>query len=98
MPQPEVCSSEGDADSQLAMSDTQSEPSSEEMGDLSSAASLSPSGKTLKIRGPAPPPTNPLQFIKVKPPTNMYKAPPVQKPVVERIQKEEPEDWQNVSL
>ncbi|XP_059489633.1 titin isoform X4 [Neocloeon triangulifer] len=95
MPQPEVCSSEGDADSQRAMSDTQSEPSSEELlGDLSSA-SHSPSSKLTKLRGPAPPPANPLQFVKIKPPTHLYTAPPVKKPAPERIRKEEAEDWQN---
>ncbi|CAB3367716.1 Hypothetical predicted protein [Cloeon dipterum] len=100
MPQPEVCSSEGDADSQRAMSDTQSEPSSEELlSDLGSSHggshSLSPRSKPMKLRGPAPPPSNPLQFVKIKPPSHLYTAPPAPKPVVERVRKEEAEDWQN---
>lgn len=110
MPQPEAaCGSDGDGDSQPALSDTQSEPSSEELSVESAAApttpTASPSSHKPKRRStstsssaatPPAPLVNPLQFIKVKPPTHLYTSAPVEKPVVERIRKEEPEDWQNV--
>jgi hypothetical protein len=106
MPQPEAaCGSEGDGDSQPALSDTQSEPSSEELSVESAAAMMTPTAspsshkpkrRSTSTTTPPTPLVNPLQFIKVKPPTHLYTSAPVEKPVVERIRKEEPEDWQNV--